>query len=584
MQQTLPNCLEQALNYLRKGLSIIPLRERGKEPLVPWAEFQKRKPTESEVKDWFERWPNANIGIVTGEISGIDVIDFDSPEAFAEAQQNYKVSDSPLAKTGRGYHLLCKHKTGTRNFQKKANLPGIDLRGDGGYVVASPSVHENGNSYHWCAGKSLDDVKLADLPEWILANSEDEKVPIKDIYDGVTEGSRNDSLTRIAGSLINDGLCFEECLEVVNAVNAKNKPPLPGIEVETIVKSIFEIHHKKELNSPTDNLLILPPLSLPEFLKKDIPPVEYYVQDIIQKKGKAMVSAAPNIGKSILVQNLALDIASGSEQFMGKFDVKPAKVLYLDLEMGESALWERFKKMSGFRTGSFENLYVKYIPALDLLNDESKKLIEGWLETLEVDVLILDPLGNAWSGDESNQEQVGKLIAYLNTLIAKFSISILVVHHWRKATRDFKTGGQMAAGSYRWEAWLDTHITLEGSFSSVTISCHKNRNRQKFSPFIAKINPESFCFEFITDFVKKFDDRTLVQLFEHFQQDRVSVPVLIKYAKDQKICSETTLRGLIEESKIILVDKSSKTHHLYKAASQVSLFSPVQENHKEDLL
>ena len=77
-------------------------------------------------------------------------------------------------------------------------------------------------------------------------------------------------------------------------------------------------------------------------------------------------------------------------------------------------------------------------------------------EELNVQVLILDPLGNAWAGDESKQELVGQLTAYFNTLIDKFGISILVVHHWRKATREFKSGGQMAAGSYKWSAWLDT--------------------------------------------------------------------------------------------------------------------------------
>lgn len=308
------------------------------------------------------------------------------------------------------------------------------------------------------------------------------------------------------------------------------------------------------------------PLVLSDFLKKDIPPLEYYVESIVQKKGKGMVSAAPNIGKSIFVQNMALDIACGSTTFMNKFAVSPARVLYLDLEMGASALQERFKKMCNSRSLNVSNLFVEYRPSLDLLNDDNKEMIEKWLFELKIEVLILDPLGNAWSGDESKQEQVGQLTAYFNTLIEKFGISILVVHHWRKATKDNRTGGQMAAGSYRWEAWTDCHVTLEGQSTSTTISCHKNRNRPKFSPFLAKLNEDSLCFEFIGDFQKKFDEGTLVYLFEHFEQVMVSIPELIKHAKEQKTCSETTLRDLIKESKLFTVDTSEKTHYLRKKA------------------
>lgn len=320
------------------------------------------------------------------------------------------------------------------------------------------------------------------------------------------------------------------------------------------------------------------PLSLVEFFKKDIPPVEYYVMDIIQKKGKSMVSAAPNIGKSIFVQNMALEIVSGGQVFMDKFDISPAKVLYLDLEMGESALKERFQKMVGSRTDCLENLYIKYIPSLDLLNDESKSLIESWLSELKIQVLILDPLGNAWSGDESKQELVGKLTAYLNTLIERFGVSILVVHHWRKVTKDFKSGGQMAAGSYKWEAWLDCHITLEGASSNITVSSHKNRNRPRFNPFLAKLKSETLGFEFITDFQKKFDENTLQNIFDGFGKDRVSIPDLIKSARDQKICSETTLRDLVEATTLFDVDRTGKTHYLKRKGPVEDLFGVVNND------
>ena len=276
-----------------------------------------------------------------------------------------------------------------------------------------------------------------------------------------------------------------------------------------------------------------------------------------------MISAAPNVGKSIFVQNMALDISSGKPAFMGKFAVSPARVLYLDLEMGESSLQERFQKMCNAKGISGENLYLKYLPALNLMEEQSKKLIEAWLEELNIQVLILDPLGNAWVGDESKQEQVGQLTTYLNTLIEKFGISILVVHHWRKATKDAKTGGQMAAGSYKWAAWLDCHVTLEGDAHSA-VSCHKNRNRPKFGPFLAKLNEDSLCFEFITDFQKKYDEGILEALFDSFNAPRVAIPALIKRAKEQRGPSPTTLRNLLKETTLFRVDTTEKTHYLLR--------------------
>ncbi len=333
-----------------------------------------------------------------------------------------------------------------------------------------------------------------------------------------------------------------------------------------MMDSIDKFIEDVSIDGPNDSL----PLALSDFLKKDIPPLEYYVEGIIQKKGKGMISAAPNIGKSIFVQNMALDMASGNALFMNKFAVSPARVLYLDLEMGESALQERFRKMCKSRSLNTSNLFLKYIPQLDLLNDDNKEIIEQWLFDLKAEVLILDPLGNAWCGKENEQEQVRQVTSYLNTLIEKFGIAILVVHHWRKATKEFRTGGQMAAGSYVWEAWLDCHVTLEGQSSSgKTVSCHKNRNRSKFSPFLAKLNEDSLCFEYITDYQKKHDESTLERLFATFNADRVSIPELIKRAKEQKVCSETTVRKLIDEATEFRVDKIGKTHYLERKTNEI---------------
>lgn len=244
------NILECALEYRNKyNFSLIPLKRETKKPYISWKEYQERLSTEEEIKNWLGKWSNANIGIVTGKISGITVVDFDNPEALEYAERQ-GLPLTPLVKTGKGFHAYFRYEEGVGNFQKRDDLPDIDLRGDGGYVVAPPSIHKSGRQYTWVKGRTLYDIPLAPLPEWLLVRKPEDKTPIKDLYRGVSAGERNNALTRIAGSLVNDGLPLEECTKIAKAWNTLNKPPLPLKEVETTVKSIYEKHHREKQIKP----------------------------------------------------------------------------------------------------------------------------------------------------------------------------------------------------------------------------------------------------------------------------------------------------------------------------------------------
>ncbi len=307
----------------------------------------------------------------------------------------------------------------------------------------------------------------------------------------------------------------------------------------------------------------LAPISLTELFNKDIPPVEYIVEGILQREGRTMISASPNIGKSLFLQNLAFAIASGQGMFLDKFKVQKGRVLYLDLEMGESALKQRFQQMC--KDSKAEDLLLKFEPAFDLLDRNDRATLEKWLSDLKPDTLIIDPIGDAWSGDENNKQDVVKLTSYLNILKTKFKVAIIISHHWKKKTKDIKRGGEMASGSYKFNAWLDQHITLEGTIDSVTVSCEKSRNSARFDSFIVKLNKETFFFEFLADFEPKFTEQTLVDLFDSFNCPRVEITQLIQRAIERGICSRDTVRKLISESKVFQVDKSQKRHIIYKS-------------------
>lgn len=239
--------LNAAREYLAQGISVIPTK--GKVPAVKWTNYQKRFATADESEEWFSDGMH-NIAIVTGELSGLAVIDFDTEEAFQNAKRR-GLPDGPMVKTGRGCHLYCRHTPGIRNFQKRDDLPGVDLRAEGGLVVAPPSIHNNGKHYEWMVPLTS---MLNDIPDWLLVKKQAEKTPIKDLYSGAQPGSRNDSLTRLVGSWVATGGSLTDVLGQALTWNASIKPPLSYAEVERTVKSIFDTHNRNNASIPWPTL------------------------------------------------------------------------------------------------------------------------------------------------------------------------------------------------------------------------------------------------------------------------------------------------------------------------------------------
>src|SRR5262245_34029119 len=138
--------LAAALRYAQRGWSVIPIQPRGKRTLLEeWKPHQTRRATEEEIRGWWQRWPSANVGIVTGAISDLVVLDIDGDpgKEWAKSVPEIVSIETPVVQTGKGFHFYLKHSGGKiPNFVGK--LPGVDLRGDGGLVVVPPSVHESG--------------------------------------------------------------------------------------------------------------------------------------------------------------------------------------------------------------------------------------------------------------------------------------------------------------------------------------------------------------------------------------------------------------------------------------------------------
>lgn len=146
------------------GFSLIPLKPRNKNPLTGWRAYQKRRASRSDIEAWFKAAPNANVGVVTGAISGLVVLDLDSAEAITEAER-LGLPDTLMVRTGKGRHVYFRHP-GHKTTNRAGFLPGMDIRGDGGYIVGPGSIHPSGAQYTW--ENPPGQITLAEMPDWLV--------------------------------------------------------------------------------------------------------------------------------------------------------------------------------------------------------------------------------------------------------------------------------------------------------------------------------------------------------------------------------------------------------------------------------
>ena len=244
-----------ALSYQARGWIPIPIRPHDKRPLIEWRELQHRRPTEAEITAWWTRWPQANVGIVTGAISGIIALDVDEGANLRGRHMPY----TPLVQTGRGRHYLFRHP-GFPVPNAVRIEPGLDVRGDGGYVVAPPSIHPSGKRYEWIV--SPEEVEPADPPAWLLEllRKRSGKGRWREGLQGVPEGMRNETAASLAGKLLSQlpPESWEIAWEALKAWNAKNQPPLPESELRTVFESITKRELAKRAHLRTTNQLEFP--------------------------------------------------------------------------------------------------------------------------------------------------------------------------------------------------------------------------------------------------------------------------------------------------------------------------------------
>lgn len=248
-----------ALEYHNSGYHVIPVRH-DKKPYIKWQRYQHEKPLIDEIDEWFTKWPDANIGIVTGRASNLTVIDIDTNEA-GHALKKYMPLIKPFTKTPHGWHFWFLFHD---NLPNASNiLPGMDIRTEGGYVIAPPGRNENGGIYKRREGNVYTEIpdalynKLKSINSYnnttVLGYSNKNNVSTQcsnyTIDDnnrqhrqqtttlGLKKGSRDNTLFHLANYLVKSGMPESNILFYLEMFAKFCDPPFPEKEINLKLQS-----------------------------------------------------------------------------------------------------------------------------------------------------------------------------------------------------------------------------------------------------------------------------------------------------------------------------------------------------------
>jgi|APSaa5957512622_1039677.scaffolds.fasta_scaffold08511_5 hypothetical protein len=491
-----------ALDYEKLGWSIIPILPGEKTPCVKWKEFQSRRATPKEIRGWWHQWPKANVAVVTGEISGIDCIDGDGPFALGNLknQSGMDLPETVSQTTGRangGEHLIYKyHGDGClknwKGIAGNGNGSQCDIKTNGGYFLAAPSIHPSGKEYKWIVDPLIEDPEPFPpgikkfITGWAQKTGDDgerKRVnPDEWFQTGIPNGRKYEDFFRYACKCISRNMAFDEvCALLEELGNRCDPPPREGAKAAAvkIATEAFKKYGDQSKDPKTDEpLKDFPPLT-PEQTAINIseepplPPalIAYHDRTVLTRGIVGEVTASGGTGKTFFLQQLAYTMADGAN--LGPLKaVNPEgfKVLMLCGEdpQGEvnRRLWAISRESGYFPPKLHVVSTMGHLGPLMVLEDNNpkKSVVWYWLrETIQnhegLDMLFIDPKSRFYGLNENDNDHATQWIACLESLAQEFNITILFANHVSKANggtmnQNMSRGASAIVDGCRWVAGM----------------------------------------------------------------------------------------------------------------------------------
>ena len=450
-----------AEHYTRCGMYLIPLPYKQKRPAMEAWPVRASKNYDT-VASWIRNgYPQKSsgekhletggLGIVTGESSGIIVLDVDGAqgmETLTVLEKQYgKLPETPTQQTpGGGVHMFFKYWGGCKNhvgILSKLGLNGLDIRGDSGQAVAAPSIHPNGKPYKWSAERGLDDIEIAECPFWLKTLIESKTPYLKSAFDiageSIPESRRNQTLTSIAGTMRKRNMSERAILAALLEVNQEQcKPPLPDAEVKTIAHSIG---HKPAGNNTQRNAQELRFSIEDAFTDVEGDPVHIeHIGDIFPRGDVSVFFGRAGCGKTIFLDCFTRQLSVGGSILDGclQREEPPRRVIFFEAD-ANIKLFATRKHV--FRWGGDKtrlkhvfsrDLLMKRNYFLDLGTEQGLMFARAVAEKTQPDIIIFDTLQGFHLLDENKADEMKFLFLKLVKLATDHDCAIVVTHHARK--------------------------------------------------------------------------------------------------------------------------------------------------------
>lgn len=525
--------LDWARYYVARGWSAVPARLGTKFPAGEWLRYQSSLPSEAQLTDWFGQQGFVRLGIVTGRNSGVIVADFDGQTGMdtlaALEARGFPVSIRQFTPSG-GCHVLLKHPGVFVPTRKAAEspwrdvLPGMDIRGDGGFIMAAPSVGAEFGQYDWDVDAHPEHSALEAAPQAFIdlicqaaapgGTGKDAPVTrapgplgldLGTVTDGRETYMRNTVLAVTRGlydrlkrlptedEVFDEGWPqYEARVDLSRAGRGKNEfrakvrytlarikrgsvpsfsPPAAGPEAQQ-----GEAPGGGASEAPKHQRGIQL-LSLDEI--EALPPPTWLIQGLIPEQSIVIPYGPPKAGKTFVVLSMALHIAA-NKPWMGR-EVAGGGVVYVAGE-GVGGLSIRIRAMrEAYGIGSNVPFWV--VPRAVSFRDP--KAVAALVEAIKVTVLdepislvVLDTLARAMPGvDENSAEEVGIVIAGCDELKFTLGATIMPIHH---AGKDMERG---LRGSSAIHGALDASLQITSAEGRVIVKNDNQKDAEAADPF-----------------------------------------------------------------------------------------------------
>lgn len=480
--------IDSASEYVDQGWSILPVKPEEKRPFITnWMQYTHTKATKDMVLNWFSNLAGAGVGVVTGKVSNMVVLDVESDCPYPIEDLLKRYPTQMYSRTGSGgYHLFYQYPTTVTHVSNRVRIfDGADLRADGGFIVLPPTMHPSGNRYEW-----VKRGPLGAFPTALLELQAQPKVQndgwISELLRGVSEGGRNDACARLAGYFFKKGLNSDIVETLLMEWNERNDPPMPAREVRTTIKSIERNHAgcdqqftqveyvddrsevEKEQKQKQSTFDVM---RMTDYVKGyGGEGVSWLVEDWLPDKSITFLISPPESYKTWILLDLAVSVSSGVP-FLGRYQVNDrGPTLIIQQEDSHTGLTDRLALIVEQKLGATANIdgdtwQVPCMPDLPIyvhpsrmLRFDNKKVLEELeqqIAAIRPKVIMIDPLYSTTAGVDNYMADLANQMMVLKTWRDKYGCSFVLAHHSKKNLDPDSTAREDSWGSQFLNAFLE---------------------------------------------------------------------------------------------------------------------------------